>query len=243
MPTDHTLREFILKEIRRLAEANGGKAPGIHAFERETSIGRYQWLGMYWARWGDALAEAGLAPNALQSRLDSGDVLTQVIEACRYYGHLPTTAELRLYGRGRSFVSKNTVAAHFGSKAGMIAALARRVADDPSCSDIAAMLPTETAALPEAPPSPAKGTADGYVYLIKSGDHYKIGRSDELERRVREVRIALPEAMTLVHTIRTDDPPGIEAYWHRRFADRRANGEWFKLTANDLRAFKKRKYQ
>ncbi len=82
--------------------------------------------------------------------------------------------------------------------------------------------------LPEQAPSPAKPPKakerDGSVYLIQSGQYYKIGRSDELERRVKEIRIALPEAAVLVHTITANDPPGIEACWHRRLANRGGRG-------------------
>lgn len=108
-------------------------------------------------------------------------------------------------------------------------------------TDLLPMLPNERA--PQEQAITAGLPNEGFVYLLRSGDHYKVGRSENIERRIREVRTALPEAVTLVHSIRTDDPSGIEAYWHRRFASRRANGERFHLSVEDVRAFKRRGFQ
>jgi len=82
----------------------------------------------------------------------------------------------------------------------------------------------------------------GVIYLLQSGKFYKVGRSNALGRRQYELAIQLPERATLVHSISTDDPAGIESYWHRRFDDRRRNGEWFELTADDVSAFRRRKF-
>ena len=82
----------------------------------------------------------------------------------------------------------------------------------------------------------------GFVYLLKANRYFKIGRSNSFERRSRELAIQLPERAETVHVIRTDDSIGIELYWHRRFESKRKNGEWFELSAQDVKAFKRRKF-
>lgn len=236
------MRDFILQEIRRLASANGGQAPGMGTFQSQTGIGERQWRGLYWSRWSDALKDAGLEPNKLNERADTGSLLAGLIAACRHFERLPTEADMQILRRiNPAIPHPNVLKSHFGKRADLIAALAKHVANDPAYADVAAMLPDQSDGASQRQPS--SKSVEGFVYLIKSGDFYKIGRSDDAERRFKQITIALPDKAELFHTIRTDDPPGIEAYWHRRFADRRANGEWFKLTPQDVAAFKKRKFQ
>ena len=82
----------------------------------------------------------------------------------------------------------------------------------------------------------------GYVYLIKMGKYHKIGMTNSVGRREYELNLQLPERTELIHVIATDDPPGIEEYWHKRFAAKNTNGEWFALDAADIASFKRRKF-
>lgn len=237
------MKERILSEIKRLAARDGGKTPGKGYFQQETGITESDWCGKIWLRWNDAVADAGLTPNEKQERYSSDLVLDKFAEACRHYGKPPSSAELRFYARKTpSFISHNTFTKHFGSKNEVIAALRDRAIERGE-EDLIAILPQEKASLAPPAGSGILMMAEGWVYLLQSGKHFKIGRSDELEKRVKQISIALPEKVELVHAIRTDDPPGIEGYWHRRFADQRVNGEWFKLSPADVRAFKRRKFQ
>jgi len=81
----------------------------------------------------------------------------------------------------------------------------------------------------------------GYVYMVKSGKYYKIGKTNSIDRRQYEIGLQLAEGLKPIHSIETDDPSGIEAYWHNRFKEKRMNGEWFNLDARDVRAFRLRK--
>jgi hypothetical protein len=173
------VRERILSEIKRLVKENGS-SPGREVFERETGIRRSEWLGRYWARWGDALTEAGYVPNSLQGKADTSFILRKMGEAIRHHGKIPTEAELRMYAKTDSeFPSHSTFTNNFRGKAEMLAKLREFIQQHPDLSDITPLLP---------PPEEERNERtvkvnEGFVYLIKSGTHYKVGRSDELERR------------------------------------------------------------
>ncbi len=82
----------------------------------------------------------------------------------------------------------------------------------------------------------------GHVYLLKHDKVYKIGRSTDAARRYKEIKVQMPMKTEEIHVIETDDPVGIEAYWHKRFAKKRLKGEWFSLSKSDIKAFKRRRF-
>jgi hypothetical protein len=58
---------YILQEIKRTTQANGGTPLRKIEFESETGIKPYDWLGVYWARWSDALREAGCVSHHVRA--------------------------------------------------------------------------------------------------------------------------------------------------------------------------------
>ena len=236
------MRDQILAEIKRIAEANGGQAPGQNVFAKETGFKPHMWA-KYWARWGDAVRDAGLTAQIWQQKLDVTLSYPKLAEAVRHFRRFPTDREMLIYRqRDKTFPNVKSVLGHFESKPQLIEALKTWAEVTEGYSDVAALLPANVAQAKDIPGN-SPSLKEGYVYLIRSGAFYKIGRGDQLEKRVKQIRTALPDASTLEHSIKTDDPAGIEAYWHRRFDDKRANGEWFKLSLQDVAAFKRRKYQ
>ncbi len=237
-------KERILADIRRTAEANGGKPLGRQRFAAETGIREADWAGVYWARWGDAIREAGFEPNVLQGRFEDDAVLERLAALIRRYGKLPTETELRLERRADPMFPSAGVFERFGPKPAWAARVADFCGDRPDLADVLEIVKPLIVDDPvrdeEVEPKPRDL---GFVYLLKSGRHYKVGRTNSVGRRTYDVALQLPDPVERVHEISTDDPAGIEAYWHRRFADRRKNGEWFELSAADVSAFKRRRFQ
>ncbi|MHB1560925.1 MAG: GIY-YIG nuclease family protein [Isosphaeraceae bacterium] len=226
MPAD---KDHIIREIRRTAKANGGVALGWRRFEEETGIRYYDWYGQYWARWGDAIREAGFEPNRMNEAYDDGFLLDQLALLTRRLGRIPTQGDLLLATKNDpEFPSKN-VFARLGSKPQRAARILAHCEANSGYDDVAALwrevpatqATAEVAVADEAPP------AVGYGYLVKHGNRreYKIGRTNNPFRRQGELGIQLPEACQPLQYIKTDDPAGVEAYWHKRFAGKRKEGE------------------
>ena len=234
-------KEHILDEIRRTAVANGGKALGHREFGKATGIKENDWSGRYWARWSDAVREAGYKPNSMSVAFTDDMLLGKLALLARELGKFPVFSEIELARRRDPTFPTEKTYRRFRGKAKLVRKLGEYCNAHPDLEDVAQFCKVIEA--PEDPlPDADKDIDFGFVYLIKSGRHYKIGRSNAAGRREREIALQLPEKSNTVHVIRTDDPAGIEAYWHQRFAEQRKNGEWFDLPAADVRAFKRRKF-
>ena len=236
-------KEYILQEIKRTAKENGGTPPGIAKFEKVTGIKVEECVGKYWARWSDALREAGFSPNQMQGAFSESFLFQKYIELAREMGKLPVKSEMQLSKNGPGFPSTHVYHKKFGSKPEFIKRLKEHCHNNAGFDDILRMCEGYVPPRGKEAQSAEVGDGElGFVYLMKSGKAYKLGRSNSAGRREYELAIQLPEKLKTVHVIRTDDPPGIETYWHNRFASKRKNGEWFELDAADVAAFRRRKF-
>lgn len=238
-------KQHILQEIKRAAEANGGVPLGWRKFAQETGIRDTDWLGKHWARWGDAVREAGYVPNKMTEAYEDGEVLEHFIRLARELKRLPTDKDLRLKAyNSPQFPDSTTFRGKFGNKAQLVKRVKEYCQGRNEYDDVLLFCEKygSPAADGEADEAILDDTETGCVYLMKSGKFYKLGRSNSAGRREYELSIQLPEKLKTVHVIRTDDPAGIEAYWHKRFEEKRKNGEWFDLGAVDVAAFKRRKF-
>jgi Meiotically up-regulated gene 113 len=241
-------RQFILDEIRRTAV--DGKPLGRLRFLAQTGIKERDWSGIYWTKWSQAQIEAGFSALSLNPAYDEEYVLKCILELTRKLGKVPTTPEMQLERRTNQSFPSDRVIGRRWSRSALLERLRDFCATHHEYRDIAPNIgskpvdaePIETNAQSSAVPQ------IGYVYVIRAQGAFKIGSTRAPYRRASEIANQSANGADLVHLISTDDPEGIERYWHGRFSTKRLSGvnkqsgEWFALSAEDVRAFKKRKF-
>jgi len=234
-------KEQILEEIKRTAKANGGVPLGRRRFESEIGISEYDWL-KYWVRWNDAVSDAGFTPNRKSEAYPDDLLIEKLIEAAREVGHLPVSRELSIRARSDKNFPSESVFRRLGSKKELTSKVRKYCQEHKGYEDVL-LLCGEGIDRDETEPNGQQtiGEKVGYVYLIKHGSRreYKIGKTGNPLRREGEIALQLPEKLEPLHYIQTDDPSGVESYWHARFSDKRKQGEWFALSPADIRTFKR----
>ena len=235
-------KQHILEEIKRTTEANMGEPLGATRFSKETGIREGDWYGKFWARWGDALREAGFEANQFNKAYPQDHLIEKFISLIRELGRFPVRGELKLKARSDATFPSHNAFARLGSKQQVAKKILSYCTGHVGFDDIANLCAPIASKGISRNDNLSDGGTIGFVYLMKSGAYYKLGRSNAAGRREYELSIQMPEKLATVHNIRTDDPVGIEAYWHQRFQAKRKNGEWFDLSAADVKAFKRRKF-
>ncbi len=232
-------KEQILEEIKSTAKHNGGKPLGVSRFQKETGINPYDW-SKYWARFGDAQKEAGFETNQLQGAYTDEFLIKKVIDVIRKLHKFPTYREINVEKHNDPEIPDKKAYARLGSKQQFAQKVIEFSKAKSGYEDIIelAMPVLAEREIEEDSLGSTDSKIVGEVYLFKSGKYYKIGKTNDTVRRGTELRIQLPENLNLVHSIKTDDPSGIESYWHKRFDSKRMNGEWFNLNSSDIKAFK-----
>jgi hypothetical protein len=241
-------REEILAEIRKFVGANGGEVPGERTFASATRIKESAWKGKYWARWTDAVREAGYDPNAMTQRIPDEDILEQLAGFITKLGYFPVRDEINVHARTTSgFPVWQTIKKRYGGMPQTVMALLEfsRKTENTVLAKLCEDRLEREALKPKADATrPPKTTAKmGFVYLKYSPSLrlYKIGKANNADKRGAGISLLLPEDLVPKHEIKTDWPYILEKYWENRFRAKKKQGEWYDLNSADIESFKKRR--
>lgn len=89
-----------------------------------------------------------------------------------------------------------------------------------------------------------EGSAPGYVYFVQ--EHltgtFNIGKTKNITKRMNVYHIKLPMKNELLFFVKSGNHHKTKAAFHKHFANKQVDGEWFKLTSEDVAWIKKGNY-
>lgn len=75
----------------------------------------------------------------------------------------------------------------------------------------------------------------GYIYILAGKDGaFKIGRTNNIDRRMAQIKPAMPYKPRLICAFYVDDCQCAEQELHIMYGAKRLNGEWFHLDRKDI---------
>ena len=83
-----------------------------------------------------------------------------------------------------------------------------------------------------------KKDSSGCIYFLGREECVKIGKTKNIDGRVEALKSYVPFKAELLHSIRSKNVIQDEKKFHKIFAEKRINGEWFKLEEKDIQKIK-----
>lgn len=238
-------KEEILKKLQQYAKEGGGETPSEKKFYEYAEIGIYDLKKHGWAKYGDLVDEGGLTPNKFDNTKYSHEQLCEIfIEVIREKSKWPTRGILDVkHHKDSRFPDSSTFYKKLGLTVNLAKTILEFIKDKQGYADVVNICNSVVERFENISETEEQITGKvthGWVYLFKHGHYnqYRIGQTSDLLRRGSEIRIQLPERATLVHSIETVDPVGVETYWLNRFKSKQMNGDWFNLSRTDVNEFK-----
>lgn len=203
-------KETILSAYSDLVKANLGRPVGERIFTRETGISRYYWQGGHWRSWSAFQADAGHTPNRPTQKIPDETVLKAFVQLAVEQGNIPSEADLMLKRKADPSFPNKLCFRRWGDRPALLAKVTEYCDGREDLAPVLELLQDGSSISLDHRLEAFR--IKGFVYLLRSGKHYKLGRSNAVGRRLRELAIQLPEKPNTVHVIETDDPQGIEQY-------------------------------
>lgn len=240
-------REEIIELIKKWSVDHEGRTPAERVFREDTGIPLNTLQKHGWASYGELCDDAGLSRNKFdKTKYQNDELCESFIVAIRDKNKWPTRGELEVrQKKDKTFPGSST----YYKKLGLVntGALPKTILEyingKSGYEDIEVICNTMLEKIPaEAEFSGDQKEDKGWVYLYRLGtlNRYKVGKTNNLLRRGREIAATLPEKTILIHSIPTNDISGVEVYWLTRFRKTATEleNEWFMLSNSNIKEFK-----
>jgi hypothetical protein len=182
-------KQKILDLIKESADKAGGAALGARTFYKQYGLTDND-IRKYWDNYNDAVEEAGYPRNEPLRAYEKEEILSAYLSlVIKEKGKFPWSKAYARRTRGNpDLPAAGTLTKRFPRKYDLLLALKEYVSEHETPDEILTLIDDELdSAIPPEVVDEAAGLIEGYVYLMKSGKSYRIGRSSDPDFR----RVAL----------------------------------------------------
>ena len=146
------------------------------------------------------MTEAGYSPNTLQDSYPDDYVIEQLIGLIRDLGRYPVIREIKLRGHDDPDFPSHSVFQRRGNKAAELVAMVRQFCEArDGYDDVLRMIAPLNATAEDVETGTHDSPTAGFVYLMKSGEWFKLTSQDVNVFRRRKFMCGLPERASTVH--------------------------------------------